>query len=187
MVLEAPIYDPLWTSREPFLDENYSNEKGIPTQITRGLFKGYSMDIWETPAKPYEELSFRLRVPHEWNGITNPWIVAITAPSGNETINNKYQFRLEWQSGDIGSIIPDTIQETLTYEVTLINSENVAWFAHIIAFKLTSNSLISGQNLQFRIRRIAASSNEVINEPVIFHWDTRWKFDKSGTESIQCY
>ena len=27
--------DPHWTSRHPFLDENYSNDKGIPTLVNR--------------------------------------------------------------------------------------------------------------------------------------------------------
>ncbi|MCK4814687.1 hypothetical protein KA005_02865 [bacterium] len=179
--------DPHWTSRNPFLDENYSNDKGIPTLINRGLFNGYSIDIWETPAKPFEELLFRTRVPHEWDGETCPWFVAITAPSATEDVNDKYKFQIEWQSGDIGAILPDTIQETLTSEVTLIAGQNTAWFAHIIAFEIDCTTLFRGQNMQWRLRRVAASANEVTAEPVVYHWDTRWYMDKLGTKSIQGY
>ena len=145
------------------------------------------MGIWETPTHPYEELLFRIRVPHRWDGETAPWVVAITTPNAPEDVGDKYQFQLEWQSEDIGYVLPDTIRETLTYEVTLIEGQNAAWFAHIVAFELTPTTLIRGQNLQFRIRRIAASSNEVAGEPVIFHWDSRWKVNKLGTSSIQGY
>lgn len=174
-----------WISKHPFLDENYSNTKGIPTQIERGLYKGYSMDIWETPAKPFEELSFRIRVPHEWDGITCPWFVAITAPTGAEDIGDKYQFQMEWVAADIGEIIPDTITETIAYEVTIENTD--AWHGYIIAFEIDCSTVVGGQNMQWRLRRIAASANEVTAEPVVFHWDTRWPINRRGTKSIQGY
>lgn len=186
-VTDEPINNTAWVSEHPFLDENYSNDKAIPTMVNRGLFRGYSMDIWETPAKLFEELLFKMRVPHVWDGLTNPWFVAITAPSGDETINDKYQFQMEWQSGDIGAIIPDSIQETILYEVTLISGENVNGFAHIIAFEADATTIVRGQNIQWRLRRIAASANEVTNEPIIYHWDTRWKISRLGTKSIQGY
>jgi len=183
--IKRKIYSPSWDSRHPFLDENYSNDKSIPTMINRGLFRGYSMDIWETPAKPYEELLLKMRIPHTWDGITCPWFVAITATTGAEDIGDKYQFQMEWQSEDILHIIPDTIQETVTSEVTLTTTD--AWYANIIAFECDCTTMVAGQNIQWRLRRIAASADEVTNEPVVFHWDTRWKMNKLGTVSIQGY
>jgi hypothetical protein len=183
--VDASISYSGWRSKHPFLDENYSNEKGIPTQISRGLYKGYSMDIWETPAKPFEELSFRMRIPHSWDGVTCPWFVAITAPSGAEDIGDKYKFQMEWVSADIGEVLPDTTTDTIISEVSIINTS--AWYGYIIAFEVDCTTMVSGQNIQWRIRRVAASENEVTNEPVIFHWDTRWKMKGLGTESIQGY
>lgn len=175
-----------WASKHIFLDENYSNDKGVPTVADRGLFKGYSMPIWNGTANVYEELLFRMRVPHRWDGVTDPWFIAITSPSATEDVDDTYKFQIEWQSGDVGLVLPDTIQETLTYEVTLVTGQNAAWFAHIIQFELDATTLVSGQNLQLRLRRIA-STTEVSAEPIIFHWDTRWKRDKIGTDSIQGY
>lgn len=177
--------DDFWVSRHPFVDENYANDKGIPTQITRGLFKGYSMGIWSTPANPYEELSFKLRVPHEWDGETCPWFVAITAPSGIEDVGDKYKFQVEWSSSDIGSVIPDTITQTITDEIIIINTD--AYFGYIIAFEVGCDTIVAGQNIQWRLRRVSASSNEVISEPVIFHWDTRWHTNRQGTKTIMGY
>ena len=184
-VTKTPIVNPFWASIHPFLDENYSNDKSIPTQINRGIFYGYSMDIWETPAKPFEELLFKQRVPHTWDGSTNPYFVAITATTGVEDIGDKYKFQMEWQSEDILHIIPDTIQETLTSEVTLTTTD--AWYANIIQFECDASTMVAGQNIQWRLRRVAASADEVTNEPVVFHWDTRWKMNKIGSISIQGY
>ena len=174
-----------WFSKHPFLDENYSNTLAKPTQITRGLWKGYSLPIWSDPANVYEELSFKLRVPHSWDGVTNPWFVAISSILGAEDVDDKYKMQMEWQSKDIGHVIPDTIQETITDEVTII--DGTAYYAEIIAFEVDATTIVAGQNIQWRLRRIAASANEVTNEIGIWHWDTRWKFNKLGTVSTMGY
>lgn len=185
LILPSPLYSTYWTSRTPFLDENNANDNGVPTQVERGLFKGYSFPIWADPAHINEELSFRLRVPHRWDGTTNPWFVAFSSIVAAEDIGDKYKFQIEWQSKDVGFVIPDTVQETLTCEVTLTNGS--AYFATIITFELNATTIVKGQNLQFRLRRIAATSSEITAEPAVWHWDTRWKMNRIGSISIQGY
>lgn len=186
LIIPSPLYSTYWTSRAPFLDENNANDNGVPTQVERGLFKGYSFPIWSDPAQVNEELSFRIRVPHRWDGTTNPWFVAITAIPAAEDIGDKYKFQLEWQSADVGGIISATIQETLTDEITL--TDGSAWQSEeILAFELTATTIARGQNVQLRLRRIAASSAEIAGEAAVFHWDTRWKMNRIGTVTIQGY
>ena len=180
-VTKAPIDNPFWTSIPPFLDENSSNVANKPTLIIRGVFGGYSLPEYAAG----EELLFRMRVPHEWDGVTNPWFVAITSISAAEDIGDKSKFQLEWQSEDILHVIPDTIQETLTNEVTV--ADGTAFYAEIIAFELDASTIVRGQNLQGRLRRIAASASSVDNEIIVWHWDTRWKFSRMGTKSTQGY
>ncbi|MCK4827402.1 hypothetical protein KA005_67345 [bacterium] len=175
------VMDSVWTSFDPFLDENSCNVANKPTLITRGMFGGYSLPEYAAG----EELLFRMRIPHEWDGSTNPWFVAITSISATEDIGDKYKFQLEWQSKDILHVIPDTIAETLTDEVTV--ADGTAYYAEIIAFELDATTMLRGQNLQARLRRIAASASSVSNEIMVWHWDTRWKISKYGTTSIQGY
>lgn len=175
-----------WRSYEPFLDENYANTKAVPTQVNRGLFKGYSLPIWSTPAHQYEELVYRLRVPFRWDGITNPYFCAITAITQAESIGDKYRLQLEWISGDVGYVLPGTIKEIVDYEVTIV--DGTAWRAEIIIGELDASlNLVAGQNWQGRLRRIAASSDEITGEPAVFHWCMRWKMNKLGTESGMGY
>ena len=168
-----------WRTYEPFLDENYANYKGYPTQINRGLFRGYSMPIWSTPTNQYEELLFRLRIPFRWDGTTNPYFCAFTAISGAEDIGDKYKFQLEWVSRDVKNVLPDTIDETITWEVTV--TDGTAWRVEFIIGEMDATLLAAGENWQARLRRIAASANEVDNEPVLIHWCTRWHCNKWGT------
>lgn len=172
-----------WVSVHPFVDENTANVANKPTLITRGLWGGYSLPHYAAG----EELKFRMRVPHLWDGVTAPWFVAITSISNAETIGHKYKFQLEWSSADIGAVIPDTTTETLTDQVVIV--DGTQWYAEIIAFELTPATIVAGQNLQARLRRIEADATFVAsaNEIVVWHWDTRWKINRLATSSIQGY
>lgn len=172
---------PGWDSFPPFLDENSANLANKPTLITRGVWGGYSLPVYATG----EELSFRMRVPHVWDGSTNPYFVAITSISTTEDIGDKYNFQFEWQSEDILHVIPDTIQETLTDEITV--ADGTAFYAEIISFELDATTLIAGQCLQSRLRRIASAAPAVSNEIVVWHWDTRWKVNKVATTTSMGY
>lgn len=176
---------PCWLSLRPDLDENYAREKAAPPQENRGLFRGYRFPIWEAINNPYDELLFRIRVPFRWDGVTNPYFCAISAIGGNEMIGAMYKFQLEWVSKDVGNILPDTIDDTVTSEIIIVDPH--AWRAEILVFELDATKIISGENMQGRLRRIDASHNEVVYPPVVFHWCTRWKMDKLGTFSAQGY
>lgn len=171
-----------WKSYEPFLDENRSNMQGKPTLITRGVFSGYSLPVWNSNE---EELYFRMRIPFRWDGTTPPWFVSISSLSAAEDIGDRYQFQLDWASSDVGAVVPDTITETVTDEI--IVADGSAFYAEIIKFELDPASMVSGQNIQARLRRIAASTSSVTNEIIVFHWCTRWKMNKIGTTEIQGY
>ena len=172
---------PGWRSYPPFVDENSANVANKPTLITRGVFGGYSLPEYAAG----EELLFRMRVPLRWDGVTNPYFVAISSISATEDIGDKYRMQFEWEAEDILHVIPDTIAETLTDEVTV--ADGTAFYAEIVSFELDAASLVAGQNLQSRLRRIAASSSSVSNEIIIWHWDTRWRINKVATTTPMGY
>jgi hypothetical protein len=176
-----------WTSREPFLDENAANVIGKPTLITRGLFHGYSLPIWDAGGNAHEELHYRLRVPHRWDGVTAPSFYAISSISANELVDSKYKVQAEWVSEDVEHVMPDTTSGTETCEITCSTGKNAAYYAQILIFEADPATIVSGQNIQIRVRRIAASADEVANEIIIYHWDTRWLFDKIGKTSPSGY
>lgn len=180
-VTKTPISNEFWDSEQIFLDENSANTANKPTLIDIGLFGAYSLPEYAAG----EELRFRMRVPHTWDGVTNPWFVAISVLTAAEDIGDKYKFQLEWQSGDVETVIPVTTQETITDEVTVV--DGTQYRAEIIAFELDATTLVAGQNLQMRLRRIAASASSVSNEIGILHWDSRWRKNRLGTVSIQGY
>ena len=172
---------PGWDSFPPFLDENSSNVANKPTLVTRGVWGGYSLPEYAVG----EELLFRMRVPHRWDGATNPYFVAISSISAAEDVGDKYKLQFEWESEDILHVVPDTIQETLTDEITV--ADGTAYYAEIISFELDAATIVAGQCLQARLRRVAASSSSVSGEIIIWHWDTRWKLNKVATTTPMGY
>ena len=180
-IVFSDIDSEYWESVDVFLDENYSNDKGLPTQVERGLFKGYSVPIWSTPANQYEELVFRIRVPFRWDGVTNPTFMILVSISATEDIGDKFKFQMEWESKGVSNVIPDTTAETLTDEVTV--TDGTAYYSYLASASLDATKLIVGDNLQFRVRRVTATDPQVSNEIIIWHWDSRWKMNKLGTIS----
>ena len=180
-ITNLPIYNKYWFSHEPFLDENAANTLGKPTSITRGTWHGYSLPV----DGGEEALHFRTRVPFEWDGVTNPWFVAITSILGAEDIGDHYKFQLQWMSKDVLFVIPDTADETLTSEVTVANG--AAYYAEIVAFEMDATKLISGQNAQGILQRITSTEPVVTAEIGVWHWDMRWKANKIGTVTPMGY
>lgn len=181
-VKRADYVTPYWKTYEPFLDENKSNVQGKPTLINRGVFSGYSLPVWSSDQ---EELYFRMRVPFRWDGTTAPFFCAITSITGAEDIGDKYKLQLEWAAEDVEHVIPDAAHETLTHEITV--ADGTAFYSEILLFEFTPATLVSGQNLQARLRRIASAAPAVTAEIAVWHWCTRWKMNKLGTSSEQGY
>jgi len=179
--LNGRLFVNRWESRELFVDENKVNVANKPTHVNRGLFYGYSLPEYAAS----EELNFRIRVPFDWDGTTAPIMAFITSISAAEGVGDKYKFQLEWVSGDVGSVIPDSTTETITDEITVSNS--TAFYAEIVVFELNAATLVAGQNLQMRLRRIAPAAPSVSNEIIIWHWDSRWKMVNVGTASPSGY
>lgn len=154
----------------------------LPTYIYRGIRRGLSFPIY---ASVNENVLFTSRVPFRWDGSTNIHIYFISSTSGAEDVGDKYRFQLSWESSDVGDIIPATTTETLLDEVTLTTVD--AFRSYILDFELTSTTIVSGQNIQFELRRVAASALEVTAEPIIWHWDARFKMNQISTTSESGY
>jgi len=175
----------------PNLIQKASKFLGVPTEVYRGCNVGYSFPIWNSGGNSNEELYFRMRIPNRWDGTTDPQFGVMTTITGAEDVGDKYKFQLEWQTTSCGG---DTVMGTTTSntvnEQTIITGGAAAYTAYCVFFTLdaddSTNPIVAGEMLQGRIRRIAASANEVTNEVIIWDWVTMWKTSKVfGTWSVE--
>jgi hypothetical protein len=156
----------------------------IPTPVAIGPWTGFSMPIWSADGdSAYEQLFFRLRVPQEWNGTTNSYFSLIVALSDLEDVGDKFQLQLYWNNTSVtGAIEVDGV--TQATETTIITSHAAQYSTYIVRFELDydnaglQQTMVSGNNLVGRIRRIAATSLEVTNEVIILDWVSEWYINK---------
>ena len=164
----------------PALIQKASKFAGEPTEIYKGCNVGYSFPIWDSDN---EELYFRTRIPVRWDGTTDPQFGLVTTSLGVEDIGDKYKFQLEWQTtAGIGtSAMGDTTSNCVS-EQTIITGGTAAYSTYFIFFTIdasdATNPLVSGNMLQGRLRRIAATANDVTAEVGVWDWAVIWKTNK---------
>ena len=73
-----------------------------PTQVTAGIFKGFSFPIY---AADNEELFFRQRVPKRWDGASDILFCACICLAAGEDVGDYFKFRLSWEHTAVGEIV----------------------------------------------------------------------------------
>lgn len=163
------------------LIQKASKQLGSPDEIYRGCNVGYSFPIFDDDD---EELYFRALIPTRWDGITNPQFEIVVTLMGAEDIGDKFKFQLEWQvTKGIGTVVMGETVSTCVSEQTIVTDGVAAYSAYRIIFTLDTddgdNPIVAHDMLQIRIRRIAASEDEVDAEIGVWDWSTYWKADKA--------
>jgi len=164
----------------PNLVQKASKQLGTPTEVYRGCNVGYSFPVWNSDN---EELYFRLRVPSRWDGSTDPQLGIMCTITEAEDVGDKFKFQLEWQTTVCGgTTVMGTTTSSCVSEQTIISGGSDANTAYCLFFNLdasdATNSILIGDMLQGRLRRIAASSSSVSNEITVWDWVSRWKTNK---------
>jgi hypothetical protein len=152
----------------PFIEIGKIAQNSKPTVVARGVSKGYSLPVY---AADDEEIFMCTCAPRRWDGESDPiFVLPVYIDTANE--NKKFKLQVSWEHYDSDTdIVPDTSND-VEIEVDLVGI--VAQFQ---SFKLNfifdydidgdSNLLEAYQRVCARVRRIAASANEMTGEVVI--------------------
>ena len=165
----------------PCLDFSVVAAKTKPTQITRGIFHGYSLPIWNSGGNEDEQLFWITRVPWEWDGESN---IEATLKMGiggaDANVGDKAKFQLSYQINASTGVLLDTNID-LTCEKTALEGRTVSWNTYLVdfTFNYTAGIGISpGDMLGGRLRRIDASSSEYLDEIAVWGWIMEYKVNK---------
>lgn len=161
-------------SLRPSLDLATVGRKEKPTIISVGVFKCFSLPIWSTPVNEDEELHYEIRVPYRWDGISDLLIPIDVAIEEAEDVGKKFKLQLAWEHDECAGIIPDTFNNVeVEIEVAAGRSSQhdtyCANFAIDYDIDGAGNEIKHGALLAGRLRRVAASSNEIAGEVLIRH------------------
>jgi hypothetical protein len=138
-----------------------------PTQVTIGVFHGFSFPIYNNDN---EELFYNVRVPYEWDGVSDPEICLTVALSGAEDLGDTFKFRVSWERFSHDDTIPATVHD-VDVEQAILTDHTAQYSVYHIHFHIDydiSDVLLHGDTFSYRLRRITSSGTEVDNEILVF-------------------
>lgn len=155
-----------------------------PTQVVRGINKGFSMPIY---AADNEELFATSIVPRRWDGVSDLTASILVMLSGLEDVGDKFKFQLSWDCVSCEGTMSDTTVD-VEVETTVLTGRAAAWNVYKLNFTIdydpVGHVVVPGCLLSWRLRRIAASTLEVTNEIIALVAADSFNVDKMfGTES----
>lgn len=138
-----------------------------PTHASLGAYQGWSLPVYDSDE---EELYWAVCIPTDWDGTS-----AFSAKLGGwlDTANTDKNFNLQLSYASASS------GDTLTASVTDVPVETATGTAaqyklFVVSFPIAVGSLVAGDVLAGRLRRIAASGNEITGEFVVIGLNVRY-------------
>jgi len=164
----------------PEIDYTAQLAHAKPTQVTIGIFKGFSFPIY---AADNEELFFRQRVPGRWNGTSDIMFYAGVCLSAAEDVGDYFKFRFSWEHTIVGEEVPIT-SNNVDIEQAVLVGRNAQYDLYRLDFTIdydidgVGNEIKAGELIAGRLYRIDATDPDVSNEIILLNWATEYTVDK---------
>jgi hypothetical protein len=160
---------------------NLARVAGIakPTIVTDGVFSGFSLPVFNNDD---EELFAFECIPEDWDGLTNFQFI-LDGWLDTENTNKRFKTQLAAEVSLTGSILPSS--PIITEEETLVTGTIAAKTFYKILYSVDGQSATwaNGNALSARVRRIAASQDEIAGEFVVRGLFLRYKLNRAGSPS----
>lgn len=167
VVNSIKFMDEQYLTIHPYIEIGKIAQNTKPTIVSRGVTKGYSLPIY---ASDDEEIFMCSCVPWRWNESSNP---ILTIPVYLDTANTSKNFKMQvsWEHYNPQSDIVTTSSNDIEIETATGTAAQYQSFRtnFTIDYDIdgVGHELTSYERLCFRIRRIAASANEIAGEIVM--------------------
>lgn len=160
----------------PVLDvAKYIGGTSKPTYVTRGAVGGFSFPIY---ASDNEEIFLRDIIPGRALISAGATLYTWWYLAGAEDVNDKFKIQASWylDDGSTGTTA-DTTTDPDT-ETTITTDHSAQYSNYTVAHTITLSGGGSRYPINFRIRRIAASANEISNEVVLKNWAIKYTVNR---------
>lgn len=151
---------------------------GKPDAVTLGAHSGFSLPVWTDPSD--EELYSCKSLPLDLDLTENiTTFVGCYLDTANDT--KKFQLQLSWVISDLAA--HDVLDAgTTDVEVETTTGNDAQYTSYKIPFTIASvaDGAAAGNKIGFRLRRIAASGDEIAGEVVVCGMAMRYVIDKVG-------
>ena len=168
----------------PDLDFAKVSALGKPAHVVRGIVWGLSLPIYSNDD---EELFFEIHVPYRWEG-NSDLEAHIHGYLDTANTDKNFKLQLSWEHFDSSAVVPDTSNNV---EVQTATGTAPQYKGFPVEFTIdydidgVGDEIAAGERLEFRLRRIAATENEIVGNVVITHFGLVFIRDKLG-KPLEC-
>lgn len=151
---------------------------GVPTKVTFGAIKAFSLPVWNSDD---EELYCCDCMPYDWDGVTDP-IIGVGCGTILANDSKKFQLRLSVATWDIAANeqAPASFADYDTETETGASAPVRRTYLSNHTLDASALGLASGQPVEMRLRRIAATSDEITGELAVLGAFMMYASDKYG-------
>lgn len=170
----------------PDLDfDTIRGNKGIPTLVTRGIFRGFSLPVY---ADDNEELFVAICVPDRYDE-SSDIIVHIYCWLAAAEDSKNFRFQLSWEHYTPGVDVVPLITSNNVEVETPTGAGAAEGQSYKITFVIdydidTPDDIVADDILQLRLRRIDASADEAAGEIVVNHTGVIFRRNKLGATTV---
>ena len=156
-----------------------------PTQVTVGIFKGFSFPVYSADD---EELFFRETVPERWDGVSDIAFHVAFVLAGAEDVDDNFKFQFSWEHSPCEGITPATSND-VEVEVAILTGRNAQYDRYCADFVLNydidgaGNEIKAHELIAGRLRRIDATNPDVNSEIIMIDWHSHYQIDKLAGNS----
>lgn len=165
-------------STRPAISWSTVTAQGKPTLVRRGVVGGFSMPVYNNDN---EELFMYDTVPCRWCGGSD-FMVDVACYLDTANTDKNFKLQLSWMNTCCGAVVPDTGNDvpiqTATGTAAQYKSFNVQFPMN---YDVDPTNIVKSCNkLSMRIRRIAADSDEITGEVVIYSVRVEYCFGRAS-------
>ncbi|MBA7621461.1 hypothetical protein ES703_28823 [subsurface metagenome] len=164
----------------PDLDyETIRGQEGVPTLVTQGLFRGFSLPLYVAE----EELFATICVPNRYDEASDI-MVHLYCWLAIEEVTKNFKLQVSWEHYTPGTdTVPAGIAEDV--EVQTVTGAGAQFQSYEVAFTLDydvhgANSVVADDIVALRVRRVAADPDDCVGEIVVNHYGVVFRRDKLG-------
>ena len=142
-----------------------------PTLVSVGVLTGFSLPIWSDPVNADEQMSYQITMPQIWNA-TSDFEIHLDVALDTANTDKNFNMQIEWQYYSSGQdILPATFT---TDNVQSATGEASQYQSYEVEFEIPYNANVTDpiapeDGFGFRVRRIAAGSDEISGEIIVSH------------------
>lgn len=150
-----------------------------PTIVSRGVVQGYSLPVYNADD---EELFITQSVPHRWDEASN---ITFGCMAMLDTANTdkKFKLQIEWEQVTAGDVVgTSTVTASTEIDVTGAASQYMTYDVTMtVDYDANTPDVIEANDvLAIRLRRVAASADEITGEVVVYGFYIQYNRDKIG-------